>query len=252
MSKNTRRGRPRRVLQKEGSPLFAGVMAWFSSSVSQDKKVAWIKHGGTCGNWKEAQFLFSENHNARDTAKLFEQMEFLWGYVTVFHASFISDCVKEKDMKQVAVAPYLILPPEFPLVDIKGIPSGTCETAERDDGSDDDDEVQEQQNLIRHSKRHKRKLDFSQQGSKQSVLSTSEKIHSHSSTSYSTNRTQDLCGSCQKPFQFCNGVEENRKDNDVPLLELESIPHTSTLKKTSQQLSDFVPNRNGCTVSRKF
>lgn len=44
MSKNTRRGRPRRVLQKEGSPLFAGVMAWFSSSVSQDKKVAWSKY----------------------------------------------------------------------------------------------------------------------------------------------------------------------------------------------------------------
>lgn len=249
MSSNVRRSRRRKgrsenVYDKAGNKsLFTGVKAWFSSSVDHSRRVAWINHGGSCCHWKDAQLLFSDNQEAADTAELFEQMEFLWGYVTVFHSSFISACVRERDMKNVVIAPFLMLPPEFPLVDIKDIPSGISQIVS---SSNESNRGKDQEEFTRPPKRHKRRLEFSQQKRVQSVLCNTKKHHS---TTFQTKSMKDPC--CEKSFRFCNGVEEDCTGNDAPFVDFKSIPHVSSLKKTSLRLSDFVPFQSGCAVSRK-
>eukprot|EP00057_Strongylocentrotus_purpuratus_P015270 XP_011669744.1 PREDICTED: uncharacterized protein C15orf43 homolog [Strongylocentrotus purpuratus] len=95
-------------------PIFNNLKAWFSSSVPRTLKYLWKKQGGedvSC--MKDANFIFSNDATCPDTDEIYESEEFLRGFLTVFHSSYIDACMKEKTAHEVAAAQYILLPPDM-------------------------------------------------------------------------------------------------------------------------------------------
>ncbi|KAL4228060.1 hypothetical protein ACF0H5_013496 [Mactra antiquata] len=92
--------------------IFSGLTAWFSASVSDEAHKLWVEYGGRERSVDEAQFLFSEDANCPDTISVFESESYIDEHVCVFHASYVSDCVKKGNSKDVILGRYVFPPSE--------------------------------------------------------------------------------------------------------------------------------------------
>lgn len=81
----------------EKKKLFQGCSAWFSSSVAEKKIKLWKVYGGTLDTVNFAQYIFSEDIDAKDTVSIFESEAYMDEHMAVFNADYIIDCVKEEE-----------------------------------------------------------------------------------------------------------------------------------------------------------
>lgn len=92
--------------------MFKGSTAWFSRSVGRTKRQKWLAGGGKEASYDSAQFVFSQDAHAPDTQGIFEGTAYLDEHLSVFHANYISECVKKGSMEAVALGKYILLPLE--------------------------------------------------------------------------------------------------------------------------------------------
>uniref|UniRef100_A0A3B3V4D0 Telomere repeat binding bouquet formation protein 2 n=1 Tax=Poecilia latipinna TaxID=48699 RepID=A0A3B3V4D0_9TELE len=90
--------------------MFSSKTAWFSSSVPQDRLDFWMAEGGSIVDWRQADYLFSEDATCPDTLGIFESDNYISKKVTVFHSLFLSTCEKRQSVKSVSIGHY-VLPP---------------------------------------------------------------------------------------------------------------------------------------------
>ncbi|OWF46937.1 telomere repeats-binding bouquet formation protein 2-like isoform X2 [Mizuhopecten yessoensis] len=94
----------------ETSLFLQGQTAWFSSSVSKRKVKLWMKHGGLIEEIDHAQFIFSEDEEAADTKQIFSSEAYLDEHLAVFHAMYVTDCVKQKNGSKIPLGDYFLPP----------------------------------------------------------------------------------------------------------------------------------------------
>lgn len=94
----------------EKKKLFQGCSAWFSSSVAEKKIKLWKVYGGTLDTVNFAQYIFSEDIDAKDTVSIFESEAYMDEHMAVFNADYIIDCVKKKNRASVPVGKYHLVP----------------------------------------------------------------------------------------------------------------------------------------------
>lgn len=92
--------------------MFKGLTAWFSRSVSRTKRQKWVAGGGKEASLDSAQFIFSQDAHTPDTLRIFDSAAYLDEHLSVFHANYITECVKKGSMEVVALGKYILLPTE--------------------------------------------------------------------------------------------------------------------------------------------
>uniref|UniRef100_A0A3B5Q7T3 Telomere repeat binding bouquet formation protein 2 n=1 Tax=Xiphophorus maculatus TaxID=8083 RepID=A0A3B5Q7T3_XIPMA len=90
--------------------MFRCKTAWFSSSVPQDRLDFWMAEGGTIIDWRQADYLFSDDATCPDTLRIFESNDYISNKVTVFHSLFLSTCEKRQSVKSVCIGHYVLSP----------------------------------------------------------------------------------------------------------------------------------------------
>ncbi|XP_008403425.1 telomere repeats-binding bouquet formation protein 2 [Poecilia reticulata] len=90
--------------------MFSSKTAWFSSSVPQDRLDFWMAEGGSIIDWRQADYLFSQDATCPDTLVIFESDDYISKKVTIFHSLFLSTCEKRQSVKSVSIGHY-VLPP---------------------------------------------------------------------------------------------------------------------------------------------
>ncbi|XP_071478237.1 telomere repeats-binding bouquet formation protein 2-like [Diadema antillarum] len=201
--------------------VFQHLKAWFSSSVSQDKKISWIKHGGReVSTIKDANFVFTANANCHDTLRIFESEDFLLGFLSIFHASYIDACLEMQTAHEVAAAKFIVLPPDMS-ADIQRLAFVDSTTQSVSSG-------------LPICKDQTRTTDNAVQGCQQGKRSATDKDHS-----------------CSHSEAFVGGLEVRQSDINFTIGDLDSIPHVNSLPKCKGEICDFIPGVNGFSVSLK-
>lgn len=93
--------------------LFQDLTAWFSDSVADERKSQWKKMGGKEADLDTAQFIFSENPESGDTQQIFKSEPYRNEHLAVFHARYISDCIKANGNHDIPVGKYFMPPKEI-------------------------------------------------------------------------------------------------------------------------------------------
>ncbi|XP_013380855.1 uncharacterized protein LOC106151954 [Lingula anatina] len=93
-------------------PVFHGLSAWMSTSVSTERQEMWVKCSGEICGKDKAQFLFSEDAESEDTKSIYQSHAYYNEHLAVFHASFIDECIRAKSVKRVNLGLYLLPPKE--------------------------------------------------------------------------------------------------------------------------------------------
>ncbi|KAI0242932.1 hypothetical protein LSAT2_010472, partial [Lamellibrachia satsuma] len=103
-----------------GVKMFDGLTAWFSSSVSKDRKTSWIKNDGlVTADINKAMFVFSEDAGCEDTSSLYKTEAYLDEHLAIFHPAYIDKCLEEGDTKKVAVGQYFLPPSDLQIEILK-------------------------------------------------------------------------------------------------------------------------------------
>ncbi|XP_052102383.1 telomere repeats-binding bouquet formation protein 2-like [Mytilus californianus] len=99
-------------MMSENMPIFQDLTAWFSDSVSTERKTKWKEQGGKQADYDSAQFIFSENADSKDTKQIFQSSAYRDEHLAVFHAKYISDSTKVPTQK-IPVGKYFLPPKEI-------------------------------------------------------------------------------------------------------------------------------------------
>ncbi|XP_071170246.1 uncharacterized protein [Mytilus edulis] len=99
-------------MMSENLQIFEGLTAWFSESVSTERKTKWKDKGGKQADFDSAQFIFSENADSKDTKQIFQSSAYRDEHLAVFHAKYISDSTKVPSQK-IPVGKYFLPPKEI-------------------------------------------------------------------------------------------------------------------------------------------
>ncbi|XP_011664353.1 telomere repeats-binding bouquet formation protein 2 [Strongylocentrotus purpuratus] len=206
-------------------PIFNNLKAWFSSSVPRTLKDLWKKQGGedvSC--MKDANFIFSNDAACPDTVEIYESDEFLRGFLTVFHSSYIDACMKEKTAHEVAAAQYILLPPDMA------------------------DDIQKLAYVRRTSNPEKAET-IPTKKQDQSRTNKSTTTNENTNTNHHQERlSSEPCHSNQsrEPPSFAHAADIAFRIDD-----LASIPYAKSLPRFEGIVTDFIPGVNGCSLSLK-
>lgn len=99
-------------MMSENMQIFQGLTAWFSDSVSTERKTKWKEQGGKQADYDSAQFIFSENADSKDTKQIFQSSAYRDEHLAIFHAKYISDSTKVPTQK-IPVGKYFLPPKEI-------------------------------------------------------------------------------------------------------------------------------------------
>ncbi|XP_041464247.1 telomere repeats-binding bouquet formation protein 2-like [Lytechinus variegatus] len=210
-------------------PVFNNLKAWFSSSIPRKMRDLWKKQGGKeVSSVKDAQFIFSSDASCTDTVEIYESEEFLHGFLTIFHSSYIDACLKEKTAHEVAAAQYILLPPDMA------------------------DDIQQlafvsrppNQEMAETTSKKKQDQSRSNKPSKANENTNTNHHQERLSSEPSTSNQREPRN--REPPTFAHAADIAFKIDD-----LSSIPYAKSLPRFVGDIKDFIPGVNGCSLSLK-
>ncbi|ESP00546.1 hypothetical protein LOTGIDRAFT_149761 [Lottia gigantea] len=197
--------------------MFDGVTAWFSSSVDDNTVTDWKSEKGEVKDLDEAQFIFSNESEARDTKSLYKSNAYLNEHLAIFHSQYIVDCLQNGDTRNIVLGRYFL--PPLPLQHF----------------------MKKQMKFDWKDKKDKKEINNKSNMAKKNTEKASGTNSSPSKHYQTTNKTQTPVST--------------RTRSTVPSLhkqtEYSNIRHIDDLPKVKGKLIDFVPGQNGCEVFMK-
>nr|XP_015198632.1 PREDICTED: uncharacterized protein C15orf43 homolog isoform X1 [Lepisosteus oculatus]XP_015198633.1 PREDICTED: uncharacterized protein C15orf43 homolog isoform X1 [Lepisosteus oculatus] len=207
--------------------MFKDRKAWFSQSVPRRFCDMWMSEGGIITDWTTADYIFSKDASHPDTHRLYESLDYSKNRLTVFHASYLSACEKNRNKVAVSVG-HFVLPPSSVQKEVKAAVGSFIWEKE-------DNQSTKQLPCGRIIQMEKQKDKEYHSVGKDSLKKDSNKIRQVTCGIKNPQRDMPLC--CNPQYYPINNM-------------FTGYLFINQLKKYSGELADFLPGHAGYSVCK--